>query len=408
MSESLTPKKKILFVSNDSGTPGAQMSLYHLLKNLDRDKYEAIVTMHRDGPFMEKIRSLGWPVVKLHRIRLTKSERPPLRGLGERMTWWLWKKTRGEKVIRLIERENIDMVHTMSMVCFEGAYAARKTKRPHIWHIHEILPGNRRLFGVFGTRKTLKMITRYADKVVCVSDAAKRQFVGWQRQPEKYITIYDGVDTRLFNPKAIPVKDPVLREEYNIPEDMPIVGYAAKVAKQKGLSDLIDACVLLRQERVNFHLVVFGEIADVKFFYQLGNIIQQAGLEDRIHFLGKYPYENMPGILKQVDIFVSSAHHDPFSHSLIEAMAVGIPVVGTNSGGTPEIIGSNKTGLLAKTGIPGNLAQNIKTLIQDSKKRKQFSKAALEKVESQFAVEQFVESVQQVYDEILLNQEVVV
>lgn len=394
-------KKKILFISHDSGTYGAQMSLYWILKSLDRSKYEAIVTIHKDGPLVDLVESLGWRVVKLQRIRLAKHERPPLKGLGERLTWWLWKKTRGEKVVQLVREEDIDLIYTNSMVCFEGAYAARKTKRPHIWHIREILPGNRKLFGVFGTRKTLKMVARHSDKVVCVSDAVKRQFTGWQRNPDKYITVYNGVNPDVFHPDTVTVPSPSIREKLGLPADVLLLAYVARISPQKGFSDLVDACALLRQDGADFHLLVAGDPIDQRYFKHMGHMITQSKLTERIHFLGRLEPDDMPALYKQVDIFVTSSHHEPFARSILEAMAMEVPVVGTNTGGTPEAVLSNKTGIIAKTGVPGSLAQGLQKLIADPQLRRQMGQAGRERILHHFTTQHYVDNLHALYQQLL-------
>jgi len=394
-------KRKILFISHDSGTYGAQMSLYWILKELDRTQYEAIVTMHKEGPFMGLVQELGWRVVKLQRIRLAKHERPPFKGLGERLTWWLWKRTRGRRVIQLIEEENIDLVHTNSIICFEGAYASYKTKVPHIWHIREILPGNRKLFGVFGTLKTLKMVSRYSDRVVCVSDAVKRQFSGWQRSPDKYVTVYNGVEPSIFNPDTAIILNQPLRERFQIPDHVPLIAYVARISPQKGFSDLVDACVLLNQDRQDFHVMILGEPVESRFLYQMQASIENAGLEEKFHFLGKQPQDAMPGYLKQMDIFISPSHHEPFARSILEAMAMCLPVVGTNSGGTPEAVIHNKTGLITKTGIPGTIAEALRKLFADPELRKSMGQAGRERVLEQFTVKQYVSNIQALYEDVL-------
>lgn len=396
----LAKKRKILFVTHDSESYETQMGLYWILRDLDRSRYDALVMVHEEGPLKRQIESLGWPVMKLQRIRIAKYERPPMHGLGERLTWWLWKRIRGRKVIQLISKEGIDLVHTNSIVCFEGAYAAYKSKRPHIWHVRELLPGNRRLFGVFGTRKTLKIVARFSSKVVCVSDTVKRQFSGWQRQPEKYMTITNSVDTDLFNPETTVLPAETLRKRFDIPDEEPFLAYRGPITHQRGFSDLVDACALLQKDGVLFRVVVLGEAMESRYMLDMQTQLDECGLTKRFHFLGEPSIEELPGYLKQMDIFVSPAHSEPFAGDVLEAMALGLPVVGTYSGGVPEVVVPHKTGLLAKTGTPSSLAQALRTLMEDSALRAQFGQAGQERVLSQFTIKHYTDQIYALYDEL--------
>jgi glycosyltransferase involved in cell wall biosynthesis len=374
--------------------------LYLILKSLDPDKYEAIVNIHKEGPLVAMVEQLGWRVVKLPRIRLTKHHPLKWFGLGERLTWPFWEKIRGERFVRLIEDENIDLVYTNTMVCFEGAYAARKTKRPHVWHLREILPQNQKLFGVFGLNKTLSAILNYSTKIVCVSDAVKHQFPDWQKMPDKFVTIYNGIEPTVFDPENIPPVEKPIQAALNITDEAPLLVYVARISPQKGFHDLLEACILLKQQNVAFHLIVMGESIDQKFFERMKQRITEANLDTQIHFLGKTPAELMPSYLKQMDIFVTPSHDEPFARSILEAMAMQLPVVGTDSGGTPEAVVHQETGLIAKTGNPAALADALKRLILDSTLRKQYGENGRKKVTCDFLIQQTVNNIHTLLEEI--------
>ncbi len=397
-------KRKILFISPDTAPYDDQMALFWLLKGLDPERYEAIVAFHKECSLMRQVESLGHRVIRFPRIRLAKKERPHLRGLGERLTWWLWKKTRGEKVVKLIEDEQVDLVHTASLIRFEGAYAAMKTQRPHVWHIRDILPGNRRLFGVFGTRKTLKVISRYSHRVVCVSDAAKWQFSGWQRQPEKYVTLYDGVEPRIWEvaeSSALPADKMSLRGQFGILEKDPVIAFWGAATPAKAFSDLVDACVLLHQDGVSFQLVLIGAFAEDHFQEQMLDAVADAGFRSQFHILDDVPAQDWPWLLKQADILAIPGANEAFPSGALEAMALGLPVVGANVGSTTEVVQHNRTGLLVKPGMPGALAQALKTLISDPEYRRVLGQAGQSRAKAQFSMTNYWEQFDALYTQCL-------
>ncbi len=388
-------KRKILFVCHTPNTYGDPSNVYEILQSLDRSRYDAVVTVHQEGAFQHAVEALEYPVITLQQIQLSKGEYPPLQELGERLSWWLWKQTRGEKVVKLVKEQKIDLIHTSSIVCFEGAYAAYQTGCPHLWQIQDILPGNRRVFGVLSTLKTLKMISQYSDKVLCASDVVKRQFPGWQRQPEKYLTLYPGVHTNLFNPEKFSDPAPALRELFKIPSTHCIIGCAWKRKRSKGFRELLDACSILKQQFIPFTLIVLGPQK------ALQHQIMASGLTENTCVIETPPQQALPNLLQQIDIWVSPNPKDPFPQHVLEAMAMKIPVVANNSGGATEIIIPNKTGILVKGDSPDNLAQGIQRLIEDARLRESLGTAGRERVLNEFTIQHTLTKIYSLYEHIL-------
>ena len=394
--------KKVLFLSHDTGTYGAQMSLYLILKGLNRDLYEPIVNFHRDGPLVDLVKALDIKVVQHPRIRLTRHAPPEMGGWPARLSWPFWEKVRGENLVRLIQNENIDLVYTNTMVCYEGAYAARRTGRPHIWHLREILPNNQKLYGVFGVEKTLDLITQHSTRVVCVSEGVRAQFPHWQRTPEQFEVIYNGIDPELFNPDTIQPTQPLLRDELRLQSDVPLLAYVARISPQKGFGDLIEACAILKQENTPFHLLVFGESIDAAFMAQMEQRMDEAALRPHITLMGKQPYDRISGYLKQVDVFVTPSREEPFARSILEAMSMALPVVGTDSGGTPESVAHGETGLIAQTRNPASLAQTLKTMLtMEPAQRVDMGQKGRQRVRDKFTIGHYMERIHAVLDDTL-------
>ncbi len=395
---SLPPKKKILFICHDPGTDGAQLSLYLILKNLDRERYQAYVTMHRPGPLMEMVEALGWPIIRLNRMRILKGKPATL---ADRLNWRMLHWTRGRQLARLIERERIDLVHTNTMMSYEGAYAAHQTGRPHIWHIREYLPGNEKLYGLFGTEGTLNLVPRYAQKVVCVSDTVKQQFPMLQAQPDKFMTVYNGVDPVHFSPQAVIQPEHEIRRRYGIGPDTPLFTYVGRICKQKGFTDLVNACDSLKRQQVDFKLMVLGEAIEQPYWEQIQQTIAALGLAETVYFLGRQSQAVLPQYLSQMDGFVTASYDEPFARSVLEAMAMTLPVVGVDSGGTPESVRHGETGLIVKTGEVPALAEAMRALSQNPGMRREFGQKGRQRVQDSFTIERYIANIHGLYEHIL-------
>jgi glycosyltransferase involved in cell wall biosynthesis len=121
-------------------------------------------------------------------------------------------------------------------------------------------------------------------------------------------------------------------------------------------------------------------------------------LNDNFIFTG-YQYQVVP-FLVMMDVFVLSSVKEGFPFSILEAMALGIPVVATNVGGIPEVVDDHKTGILVKPGDPESLANVILTLIEDRALREELGKNGGERVKD-FSIHSMVKKVDDVYDTLL-------
>ncbi len=395
-------KHKILIVTQEApeNTPLTR-ELLVLLEQLDKRLFEIYVTVHQEGPFMARLQATGVQVIQLKGLPLPEVTPQKVQRLNERMSQWLWKRTRGEKIIRLILEHEIDLVYTHSLSAFEGAYAAHKTGRPHIWRIQKILPGNRKLFGVFNTIKTLKMIAQYSDQVVCSSDAVKRQFPGWQRQPEIYKTIYTGVNPLMFSPDSPSLSEKAkgFRARHCILDNRILLLAFLLNEPDKGLADLKEACYRLEAQGLDFHIVMIGDLKASVVYEDFQGLA--AVEEKRVSFLGMLPYEDWPEAVAASDIVISASYHPPTGNGMIEAMMMALPVVALNSGAAPEFVLPYQTGILCRVGHPVGLTEAISQLISDPDLRKTMGLAGQQKALEHFVMERYVQEIQAVFQKLI-------
>ena len=226
-------------------------------------------------------------------------------------------------------------------------------------------------------------------KIITVSDFV-RQRVATIAPAAKIQTVLNGIDLSTFSPKATPA---IGREQMGFSATDFVMVYSGRINKDKGVSELIDALLLLK------------DYPQVKLMILGSTFFSNAGIEDafvrslrdkcecireRIVFTGFIPYGRVAGYLQMADVAVlPSMWEEPFGLTVVEAMAVGLPLVTTRSGGIPEICEGVAT-IVERDGIVGHLAAAIVDLIEHPEKRRLMAAASLRRA-SRFSKEHFSE-----------------
>lgn len=211
------------------------------------------------------------------------------------------------------------------------------------------------------------------------------------RYDKKIQTLYNGIDVKAF----IPNKElQISRKGIGLSEEDFVIVYSGRVNKDKGVSELIDAMLILR-DKPNIKLMIIGST----FFANAANeddfvrsLKEKAkAIEDRIVFTGFIPYCQMPKYLRLADISaLPSMWEEPFGLTIVEAMAAGLPLITTRSGGIPEICEGFAT-IVDRDNIVNNLVTAILDFYEHPQKREKMSLAGLERVKL-FDKETFVKN----------------
>lgn len=155
--------------------------------------------------------------------------------------------------------------------------------------------------------------------------------------------------------------------------------FAGRVVKIKGVHVAIQALDLLKyqyaKQTYRVSLTIVGDNSDTQYMEQLREQIAQLGVEDQVNFLTVVPESKLPDLFDSHDIFLFPSLYEPFSLTLIHAMASGIPVVASDVGGNVEIVKDGQTGLLFSSSDGNKLAEAIHKLALDGDLRERISVA---------------------------------
>jgi glycosyltransferase involved in cell wall biosynthesis len=195
--------------------------------------------------------------------------------------------------------------------------------------------------------------------------------------PESRVeTIYDGI----VRPE--PLTHSTLRDELGLDSNAVVAGIVAMLRGKKGHEDLIAAVRPMMSERANLHVVIAGEGGE---FARLKAMIEAFGLSRRIHLLGFR--KDINNVLKGCDLFVLPTHQEALGQAFIEAMAMGLPVIGTQVDGVPELIDPGVNGLLVPVRDVEALREALTRLVDDAPLRARFGLASRIKTDHHFTVE---------------------
>lgn len=195
---------------------------------------------------------------------------------------------------------------------------------------------------------------------------------------EQCAVIANGVDTGVFRPAP----DRSLRTELRLPDDAALIGAIGNVRQPKAYDVLLRAARTLMDRSQRFHLVIAGDCANA-LGEQLEQLSRDLGTERHVTFLGLRP--DVSRILNNLDAFVLSSHTEGFSIACIEAMACGIPVIATRSGG-PEQILAGEAGILVPTGDPESLALGIERVTSSKDLAATLTARAMHRVHEQYSL----------------------
>jgi len=181
--------------------------------------------------------------------------------------------------------------------------------------------------------------------------------------PERVQTFPIGSDLTRFDPDQYDAKRE--RERMNLPHDVPIAAVIGRLDPQKGQDDFVRAASEVIQQVPNAHFVIVGEEtkSEKGFTAHLQKLVEELQLEKKVRFL---PYtDEVPRMLSAIDLLVLPSHSETFGYILVEAMAMGKPVVATNAGGVPEIVEDGKSGLLCAPRDARAMAGHIVDLLRN-------------------------------------------
>jgi colanic acid/amylovoran biosynthesis glycosyltransferase len=210
---------------------------------------------------------------------------------------------------------------------------------------------------------------------------------------EKIHVIHCGVNTASFTGKR-------QKSIHRIPR----IGTLGRMVEKKGFDDLIQACDILKRQGETFHLEIVG---DGPLCEELKRLVLSHNLSGEVSFKGLLPHGRVPTWLREQDIFVLPCKKDKKGDMdgipvvLMEAMALGVPVISTKISGIPELIEDGKSGLLVDPNSENSLANSIKRLLADTDLRNHIIHNGIHKLLSEFDQARNIKKIISLFNEVI-------
>lgn len=342
----------------ETGGPGGAETIFaELAGSLDLGGLRPLAVVSKEGWLSKRLRDGGIQPVIL----------APGSPMSLRYVW---------KLVNAVRRHHTRLI--VSHLAGASTYAAivgLVTRTPIVAILHG--PTDLRYAGRLATfRRWLWSSTYFA--IVAVSSSTRDAMVAYGI-PEKSITlIRNGVDTEVYAPGR--TND--FRTELGLTSEDLLVGAVGNIRVPKAYDILINAAHLVCQTRRNCHFVIVGD-GDKAALKSLEALQRSFHLDDRCHFVGFR--QTSADLYRNFDVFVSSSSSEGLSLAFLEAMACGLPVVATCSGGPQEVIDQDKSGLLVPVGDPSALAAALNRVLESRQLRARLGDAGRTRIVDAFS-----------------------
>jgi glycosyltransferase involved in cell wall biosynthesis len=359
--------RRILYVSTPSAYSGAEESLCQLVGGLNREPYRAYALIGAEGYFTERLRRFGAEVIADNRDFSTNTV--------ENLFY----------VLSVLKRVKPDVIHVNAPSGMPVILAAKLLDVPVVYH-----PRGAALDGLTEHLKS-------SDAIIAVSDFIRGELEKKEIEKDRISVIFDGVDARHFSPEGF--DKAAMREELGLPQGARIALCIARFSTNKRQDLLVAASASLVKTVPDYHLVFVGEAEDQKYFTDIVEQLKLAGLSERTTFL---PFQrDIRKVEAAADVLVLCSEREALGTCLMESMAMGLPVVVSDSGGSHELFADGVTGLVTKGGDVKGLTAAIEAILIDDALARRLAEAARNYAATELTVERHAEKVAAVYEEVI-------
>lgn len=373
-------RRRILYVQPNSEVGGSDIALLRTVEALDPTRFAPVVVLPSEGPLAPMLRAAGASVrlLPMMQLRTLPSPAYQARYLGRMLPTV-------RRLAALIREERAELVHTNSLYCLYGGFAARLASCPHLWHVREIPPA------IPVARPALgRMVLGLSRMVVCMGHAVADALFGVRAGDPRIRMLSEGLDLTKWARATVTRS---IRTELGIAPTAPVVGFVARLDPWKGLDVFLEAAARVAKEFPEAVFLVSGDAPPGFEAYRDEMVARAAaiGLDQRIRFLGwRYRLDDIPALMADLDIFChTSIAPEPFGLVIIEAMAMGCPVIAARAGGPMEIVENGISGLLTPPGDAAALAEAIRGLLAAPERRARLAAAGRARVETIYSREAF-------------------
>ena len=362
---------RVLHVIDSLALGGAQVVLENLLTHVDRSRFAPeTVCLHGRGVFWDRIKATGSPVHSLSFHYYFPSYIPGLLG------------------IMLARRYDVVHCHLLAsnLIAKPIASFAGAPVRINHDHCNDKLGDPRRWTPAADT-----WANRFSTHVCAVSESTRQYLIQHEGVPEeRTTTIHNGVDLAKFHPR--PEQRAEARARWNLPADAFVMGGIGRLSYQKNFALFLEtaAKVLAKHPAARFVIAGTGEDEAA-----LRAQASRLGLDSRLQFLGFVG--DMTALYPALDLLLLTSRYEGLPITILEAMAVGIPIVASRLDGMLEILRDGEDAALVPPGERDAFVARVCELIEHPALARRYADAALTKARAHYSAEAMTRAVEAIY-----------
>jgi len=370
-------KHRILYVNPNSLMGGGEINQLALVTHIDRDRFEVEAVVGGDGPYVDALRSAGiqTTVIKFACLRIRSRRLPRPAAVAE--------------LHRHFQRTRPHLVHSASLTEDHHSCVAALRARVPVIHDQQTIVRRALLFD--------KWRARHSAAIICISNAIRQSLLRNGMAAPVVDTICSGVDPGIHKD----VDAFRIRRELSL-SGCDVVGMASRLAPEKGHGCFLEAAAMLKDRFPICRFVIVGSPMYAPANYESGlrQMAAGLGLNGRVVFTGFRA--DVLHVIAAMDVFVCASDEEALGRGVLEAMALGKPVVAARAGGVVETVQDGVTGFLVPPRDPVSLASAISTCLTDLDAARRMGLAGKERVRAFYSIQQNVDRVQRLYQRILV------
>jgi glycosyltransferase involved in cell wall biosynthesis len=386
-------KKKILFVSDSAEISGAEFVLLNILKSLDRDRYSPYLFCNGKNTHLQhEAEKIGISCMKsFHFPQLARIDKSGV-SLSKVAAYLRASAAIYCEMRHVIHAENIDLTYANAYpCCLYCLLPALLSRKPLVWHVHNM----RRTTPL--SRPIYRIVGAVCERIITVSEACRTNLLQASLSASKIKTIYNGLDLSRFRRKG---NGQSFREEFKIRPHTKVIGLMGQPLPEKGHRYFVEAAAEVLKTDPDVKFLIVGHMYADSYHQELTSLVKKLDLESEIIFTGWR--SDAPSVLESLDILAHARiTPEPAALVLMEAMAMGVPVVASKTGGTSELILDGKTGILFPPKDSHALAQAVVRLIKNPERANRMGQRGRQRMEEKFTLSKQMEAIEGLWDEIL-------
>jgi glycosyltransferase involved in cell wall biosynthesis len=367
---------------------GAQENTLYTAERLDKKVFQVDVLSGiqtgSEGSLIDEARQRGIPLILLPELRREISPRNDKQAIA--------------KLRRILRQNNYKIVHTHSSKAgILGRSAAVQEHIPNIvhtvhgWSFHQHMDPVRKYAYIL----LEKRFAKFTDGLIFVSKRDIHKAYEYKiGNPEKFHLIRSAIPLDDFNPDKYD-RDQI-RQKLGIPLDAIVIGNVGRLSEQKDPLSWIDVAHLVSRQSPDCLFLLVG---DGPLRGQVEKAIQTAGLENRVILTGIR--RDIPELLACMDVFLLTSLWEGLPRVILQACAMGVPVVANQVDGISDVIMHGESGFTEKPGDKHLLAEDCLRLVEDSRLRSSIGKSGRDKIESEYSLELMIDQITRLYHHLL-------